>query len=80
MINTFNSAGKYNWFRTAETESACQLTPSIVAVKRAEESADPVLVAESDADFTQEDAIISKFPNKANNNTLLVFMILILTG
>jgi hypothetical protein len=78
MINIFNSPGKYNWLRTADTESACQLTPSIVAVKRADESADPVLVAESDADLTHEASIISKFPKKANNNILLVFMILIL--
>jgi hypothetical protein len=79
MINNFNPSGKYIWLRAAETESACQLTPSIVAVKRADESADPVLV--SDADFMHEDPMNIKFPNnKANNNTLLFFMILILSG
>jgi hypothetical protein len=45
----------------------------------ADESAEPVLV--SDADFTQEELMNIKFPNKkANNNILLVFMILILSG
>jgi hypothetical protein len=79
MINNFNPSGKYNSFRTADTESACQLTPLIVAVKSADESADPVLV--SDADFTHEDPMNIKFPsNKANSNTLLVFMIFILSG